>query len=284
MEPRFVQANGVRFAYFEAGRGPLVLLVHGFPDTAYTWDRVMQAVAAAGFRAVAPFQRGYHPTEIPADGRFDAETLARDLLALVDALGERRAVLVGHDWGASAAYAAAALDPARVRLLVTIGIPHPRAIKPTPRTIWNLRHFFVLRRRGAAARIRRGRYAYVDELWRRWSPAWSQIPAGETAAVKAAFAHPGCLEAACAYYRALSPRLPAAHRAAIAVPTVTFAGEHDRIAPRKFERARRCYTGPYEVVRVPGGHFLHREHPEPFIAELLRVLRRHDGGDTGPRG
>src|SRR5689334_12208459 len=81
MEPRFVQASGLRFGYLEQGQGPLVLLVHGFPDTAYTWDRTMAAVAGAGFRAVAPFTRGYHPTEIPPDGPFDSETLGRDLLA-----------------------------------------------------------------------------------------------------------------------------------------------------------------------------------------------------------
>src|SRR5580658_10060075 len=109
--PSFVEANGVRFAYFEEGKGPLVLLLHGFPDTPHTWDAVRPAVAAAGYRAVTPFLRGYAPTSVPADGAYDAETLGRDVVALIDALGERRAVVVGHDWGAAAAYSAATLAP-----------------------------------------------------------------------------------------------------------------------------------------------------------------------------
>ena len=276
MEPRFVQANGLRFAYLEQGEGPLVLLLHGFPDTAHTWDRTQAELARAGFRAVAPFMRGYHPTEIPADLRFDSDTLGRDALALIDALGGGRpAILVGHDWGASAGYSAAGLGPEKLELLVTLAIPHPQSIAPTPANLWRLRHFFPLRLKSAAARIRAGNFAYIDELWRRWSPAWRDIPASETDAVKIAFAQPGSLEAACAYYRTISPRLPEGQRRKIRVPTVTFAGEHDLVPARAFEKARHCYTSSYEVVQVPGGHFMHREHPDAFALELVRVVREH---------
>jgi|GEM_PF-3747368 len=85
-ELKYVQANGLRFAYFEEGTGPLVLLLHGFPDTAHAWDQVRPALAAAGFRAVSPFTRGYAPTEVPRDEAFDADTLGRDALALIEAL------------------------------------------------------------------------------------------------------------------------------------------------------------------------------------------------------
>ncbi len=274
VQSRFVQANGLRFGYLEAGSGPLVLLVHGFPDTPSTWDRAIPAFAAAGFRAVAPATRGYFPTEIPADGAYDTDTLARDLLALIAALGEDRAILVGHDWGASAAYAAAALAPERVQLLVTFAIPHPRSIKPTPALAWKVRHFVTLRGAHAADRVRRDNFAMVDELWHRWSPGW-QVPPGETAAVKEAFREPGCLEAALGYYRALGLRVPASHRADITVPTIAFAGEQDMISPRAYEKARGCFTGSYEVVQVPGGHFMHRQHPEHVIPELVRTVRDH---------
>jgi pimeloyl-ACP methyl ester carboxylesterase len=276
LEPRFVTANGLKFGYLEQGTGPLVLLVHGFPDTAHTWDKAIPELAKAGYRAVAPFTRGYFPTEIPK-GPFDSETQANDLLALIEALGEKTAIIVGHDWGASAAYAAAALGPERVRLLVTLAIPHPSSIKPRPQMIWALRHFLALRRDGAAAKIRKNDYKYVDELWERWSPAWKSIPAAELTHVKAAFAQPGCLEAACAYYKTISPRLPKAHRMPITVPTVSFAGEHDdMIKPRHYEKARHWFTSSYEVVQMPGGHFMHREHPAEFNAELVRVIRDHD--------
>src|SRR3569623_2520646 len=102
MEPAFIEANGVRFGYLEQGKGPLVLFVHGFPDTAYTRDKVMDAVAAEGFRSVAPFTRGYWPRE--AKGPYDSDTLGADLIALIEALGEDKAIIVGHDWGASVVF------------------------------------------------------------------------------------------------------------------------------------------------------------------------------------
>jgi len=269
------RANGIQFSYLEAGSGPLVLLLHGFPDTAHTWDRTMAELASAGFHAVAPFLRGYHPTELA--GPYDSDTLGNDALGLIEALGGERAFVVGHDWGASAGYSAAALGPERIRLLVTLAVPHPRSIRTTPRTLWGFRHFLRLRRPGAAAWVRAGGMAYIDELWRRWSPAWKDLPASETAQVKAAFAEPGCLEAACAYYAtaaaSIPPKLPPSHRKDIAVPTVAFAGEDDSIiTTRTYEKARHCFTGSYEVVAVPGGHFMHREHPEVFVPELRRVL------------
>ncbi len=269
----FVVANGLRFAYLSEGSGPLVLLLHGFPDTAHTWDRVMGEIARAGFRAVAPFMRGYHPTAIPADGDYDGDTLGRDVLALIEALGENQAIVVGHDWGALAAYTAASLGPERVRMLITVGVPHPGAVLPTLKMLWSVRHFLVLRGKRGAEKVRANNHAYVDHLVRRWSPAWRDIPAEETARVKQAFAEPGVVEAACGYYAALKPRVPASLRAQINVPAVAFAGLHDNISARAYERARRRFAASYEVVHVPGGHFMHREHPTEFIAELLRLLR-----------
>jgi pimeloyl-ACP methyl ester carboxylesterase len=268
-----VNANGIRFAYLTEGKGPLVLLLHGFPDTAYTWDRVMPEVARAGFRAVAPFMRGYHPTSIPDDGAYDADTLGRDVLALIEALGEQQAIVVGHDWGALASYVAAAVGPERVRMLITLGIPHPRSVTPTPNVLWLVRHFFVLGRKRGPKKVRANDFAYVDRLVRRWSPAW-EPPADETARVKAAFAEPGVVEAACGYYAALTVRLPASLRAKITVPSAAFAGLHDTVSTRAYEKARGCFTASYEVVKVPGGHFMHREHPTEFIAELTRLLPR----------
>ena len=270
---RFVTANGLRFGYLESGSGPLVLLVHGFPDTAHSWDATRPALAAAGFRAVAPFTRGYAPTEVPREEAYDADTLGRDVVALVAALGGAPAVIVGHDWGASAAYSAAALAPDALRLLVTVAIPHPAAITPSPSVLWAVRHFFALNRRRAARWVPNDDFAYVDELVRRWSPAWA-VPPGATAAVKAVFRHPESLDAALGYYRALRPWLPASHRPKIRVPTVCFAGTSDIMPPPAYERAASRFTGPYEVVTMPGGHFMHREHPEVFNEKLLAVLRR----------
>ena len=243
MTPSFVRANGLRFAYVEEGKGPLVLLVHGFPDTAHTWDAVRPALAAAGYRAVSPFTRGYAPTEIPADGPFDPGTLGRDLLALIEALGEKSAIVVGHDWGASASYAAATIDPAKVSLLVTTAIPHPASLRPSLGLAWKVRHFFWLSRKRAGARLRATDFKYVNTLVKRWSPKWD-VPAGETDAVKAAFREPGCAEAACAYYRGAGKPAPE-NRKPITVPAVSFAGEDDIIAPAAYDRAARWFTSSY---------------------------------------
>lgn len=268
-----IEANGLRFGYLESGGGPLVLLVHGFPDTAYSWNATRSALAAAGFRAVAPFTRGYAPTEVPAAEEYGSDTLGRDLLALIQALGGEPAVVVGHDWGASAAYSAAALAPASIRLLVTLAIPHPASMKPTPSLLWAVRHFFSLRQRRAVDWVPNNNFAYIDELVQRWSPQW-QVPPGETDAVKKIFRDPACLNAALGYYRALRPWQPRSHRVKIQVPTVCFAGESDIVATADYDRAASCFTGAYEVVRMPGGHFMHREHSDRFNAELLRVLER----------
>ncbi|MDT5139865.1 MAG: hypothetical protein QOD58_4127, partial [Mycobacterium sp.] len=92
-EIQFVDANGLRFAYLEEGTGPLVLMLHGFPDTAHSWDDLRPRIAAKGYRAVSPFMRGYHPSGIP-DRDPDQETLARDPLALIDALGAGDAIVI----------------------------------------------------------------------------------------------------------------------------------------------------------------------------------------------
>ncbi|MDP3276352.1 MAG: alpha/beta hydrolase [Deltaproteobacteria bacterium] len=270
-ELKYITANDVRLAYFEEGTGPLVLLIHGFPDTPHTWSAVRPAIAALGFRVVTPFTRGYFPSEIPRNGAYDADTLGQDVVSLITALGEERAVIVGHDWGASAAYSAAGLSPERVQMLITVAIPHPASVVPTPSLLWTVRHFFAFQPKSANARVRADDFAHLDELVQRWSPAW-HVPPDETRAVKEALRPEGHAEAALGYYRALSLALPKAQRRPVTVPSVAFAGTDDLIAPSAYERARKRYRAAYEVVTMPGGHFMHREHPEVFIRELSRVL------------
>jgi pimeloyl-ACP methyl ester carboxylesterase len=271
---QYITANRVRFAYMEDGTGPLVLLVHGFPDTPHTWNEVRPALARAGFRAVSPYTRGYFPSEVPQDGRYDVDSLGRDLLALLEAFGERRAVIVGHDWGATAAYAAAALDPDRVRFLVTVALPHPASVRLSPRTLWGMRHMLLFQRRDAEARVRAGDYAYIEELLRRWSPAWN-VPASETEPIKDVLRHPASLSAALGYYRAIPLTGTPLLRKRIQVPSAVFAGTGDGVLRlADYERARGRFDAPHEIIAMPGGHFLHREHPARFIDELLRVLRK----------
>ena len=120
-----VRANGLDFAYVEQGEGPLVLLLHGFPDTAMSWSHQIPALAAAGYRAVAPYLRGYSPTEIPRDGFYDKATLATDVAELIRALGGGPAHLIGQDWGATIGYAVLAAFPELVCRAVLMAVPHP---------------------------------------------------------------------------------------------------------------------------------------------------------------
>jgi pimeloyl-ACP methyl ester carboxylesterase len=270
-ELHFVDANGLRFAYLEEGTGPLVLMLHGFPDTPHTWDDLRSRIAAKGYRAVSPFMRGYHPTAIP-DRDADQETLARDAIALVDALGASEAIVIGHDWGASAAYGAAALGPERVKKLFVLAIPHPATLKPTLKKLWGVRHFAVYKLPGAPERFARNDFAALPEICRRWSPSWRPDP-NEFDPVRASFSNRESLNAAFGYYRKLSPIPSASLKARITVPAVVFAGLDDPIAePADYRGAARMFAGDYIVEEVDGGHFMHREHPDAFAERLLAHL------------
>lgn len=126
-EPTFrhVQVNGVRLRIAEMGSGPLVLLVHGWPESWYSWRHQMPALAGAGFRAVAPDMRGYGQSDRPAAVEsYDIHHVTGDLVALIDALGEKTAILVGHDWGAIVTWHAMLLHPQRFRALVAMSVPY----------------------------------------------------------------------------------------------------------------------------------------------------------------
>jgi pimeloyl-ACP methyl ester carboxylesterase len=267
----FVDANGLKFAYLEEGSGPLVLMLHGFPDTAHTWDDLRSRIAAKGYRAVSPFMRGYRPTAIPAHDA-DQETLAHDALALIDALGATEAVVIGHDWGASAAYGASALAPERVAKLFVLAIPHPAALKPSLKKLWGVRHFATYKLPGAPKRFARNDFAALPAIYRRWSPSWRPDPV-EFDAVRASFSDSASLNAAFGYYRKLSPVPSTSLKKRISVPTVVFAGLGDPVAePEDYRRAARMFTGDYIVEEVDGGHFMHREHPDAFADRLLKHL------------
>ncbi len=279
VEIKTVEANGLTFSYLERGTGPLVLLLHGFPDTAHTWSHTMDQLAASGYRAVAPFTRGYYPTDIPADGDYSVHTLARDALALIEALGEEEAVVVGHDWGASTAYTAAILRPDRVRKLVTVAIPPARLIEPSLGLLWRAPHF-VLFQFGSLSEwyVSRNDFAYVDYLYSYWSPNGQWTPE-ETEAVKQGFRNEGRLPAALGYYRQLladgsNEERQAVYRGDISVPTLVFAGDADILDPSVYDRLDEVLTGPHELLVVPdAGHFLHRETPEVFAEKLVEFIK-----------
>jgi pimeloyl-ACP methyl ester carboxylesterase len=139
---RYVQAGALRMHIAEAGQGPLVLLLHGFPESWYSWRHQLTALAAAGYHAVAPDQRGYCGTGQPAGADVGAYTilhLSGDVIALMDALGEDRAVVAGHDWGAPVAWHTALFRPDRVRGVVGLSVAYrPRGSAPPIATLRSL--------------------------------------------------------------------------------------------------------------------------------------------------
>src|SRR5450755_4405352 len=233
-------ANGLDFAYVEEGDGPLVILLHGFPDTAHSWNHQIPALAAAGYRAVAPFLRGYSPTGIPRDGFYDRATLATDIAELIRALGGGKPVhLVGQDWGASISYAVLAAFPELVRRAVVMAVPHPAQVA---KSMLDAKHvhrsfhwwFFQLQDLPEKA-LAANDFAFIDYLWNYWTAPGYQ-DAAHLAGIKAMLREPGVLAATLGYYRAMldprkgDPRLekmrPSMDRP-ITVPTLALCGADD---------------------------------------------------------
>jgi len=125
LQHRFAQVNGIKMHYVEQGKGPLVVLVHGFPESWYSWRLQIPALAAAGYHVVAPDTRGYGQTDVPPEvGSYTIMHLVGDITGLVDALGEKQALVVGHDWGATIAWSAALLRPDMFRAVAAMSVPY----------------------------------------------------------------------------------------------------------------------------------------------------------------
>lgn len=139
-QPHFVDSNGIRMAVYEQGHGPAVILLHGFPELAYSWRYQLPALAQAGYRAIAPDQRGYGNSSVPPNvSDYRVEELIADTHGLLDALGLERAVFVGHDWGAILLWQMAMLAPERIDKLVVLNIPHYPRPTEDPISIWRRR-------------------------------------------------------------------------------------------------------------------------------------------------
>src|SRR3954462_871784 len=197
-------ANGLTFAYLEAGSGPLALCLHGFPDSAWGWRHLLPALAAAGYHAVAPFMRGYAPTAVPADQCYFTGALSLDAIALHGALGgDDRAVLIGHDWGATATYGAAAHKPELWRRVVTAAVPPISVFGQGLLQYRQLRrswYFFFFQHPLSDMVLPANDLEFIDHLWEDWSPGHEG--AEDIAHVKDCLRAPENLQAAIGYYRA----------------------------------------------------------------------------------
>jgi pimeloyl-ACP methyl ester carboxylesterase len=284
VEQREIVANGLRFAYLGAGDGPLVVLLHGFPDNAYTWEHQLPVLVRAGYRVVAPWLRGYPPTEVPAGGYFDRGTLVRDVKCLVDALADGQPCrLVGHDWGAAIAYGALGAHPELFTRAVILAIPHPVQIRRMlgPKQAVRAFHWFLFQLPVLPeVLVRAWDYKFLEFLWWLWSA--ERVDDVHMDRVKRMMAQPGAVEATLGYYRAMmqksrrDPALRDLRRTLdrpIPVPTLVLCGTAD-MRGRMLEQQRDLFTGPYEWATIEGaGHFLQRERPEETNERMLEWLR-----------
>ena len=285
-----MSANGIRLHVAELGEGPLVLLLHGFPEFWWAWRHQLTGLAEAGYRAVAVDLRGYGDSDKPPRG-YDGWTLAGDVAGLVKALGERRAHLVGHAWGGMLAWTVGAMHSRLVRSVSVLAAPHPlalrRAVRRHPRgqgraaahlfrfqlPVWPERA--LVRDDGVA----------VERLLRSWcGPKWTVQPEFDEVLrrTREAIRIPGVAHCALEYYRWAARsqlrgdgrRFAQAVDRRLEVPVLQLHGELDPVMLPATARASVSWLGPRSVYRglAEVGHFPHEEAPDATTAALLDFL------------
>jgi pimeloyl-ACP methyl ester carboxylesterase len=286
-EQRTITANGLEFVCLTDGPadGPLALCLHGFPDTAHTWRYLLPELAAAGFRAVAPFQRGYAPTAVPADGRYQVGALVQDANALHEVLGgDGDAVIIGHDWGALATYGAVAHQPDRWRRAVTAAVPPTASIGMSLFTYAQLQkswYMFFFLSPTAEIALPLDDYTFIDHLWRDWSPGYDGT--WDAARVKESIGDPEHIVAAIGYYRAMwdpalqAPELGDEQAAALMPtpkPTLYLHGRDDNCMLLSSIGSPLDFLAEGSELEIVDdtGHFLHVEQPEVVNRRIVRFL------------
>ncbi len=285
-EHRFVSANGARFHVAEIGEGPLVVLLHGFPQFWWAWRDQLTTISEAGYRVAAIDLRGYGGSDKPPRG-YDTFTLAADVASIVRSLGESSAVIVGHGWGGWIAWSMPTMQPAVTTAVAALGMPHPLV----------LRHASV----SSLAQIRANAYlaglqrpfvpehqmgkspAYVAHLLRAWSAPEGRWPSPDVAQRYAdAMALPFVAHSAAEYYRWVvrsqwrldGRRFAQCVESLITVPVLALHGDQDRAVMPVLAPLSSAYVqGRFEHHLVEGaGHFLPEEAPAAVNTHLVRWL------------
>jgi pimeloyl-ACP methyl ester carboxylesterase len=270
-----VEANGLRFHYAQSGSGPLVLLLHGFPEFWYGWRRQIPALAEAGFRVVAPDLRGYNRTDQPRSvGDYALPVLVNDVIALIAALGERTASVVGHDWGGVIAWYVAMHAPESVSRVAILNAPHPAAYRRELRT--------------PSSQILRSSYALIFQLpvlpealfssgdfavLRRVLARGPATHAREIEHYIEAFRSNGGLSGPLNYYRA-ALRFPRPPCKRIGTPTLVLWGDRDPYLRRTLADGLERWVDHVRVQRLPhADHWLHHLEAERVNRALIEFFQ-----------
>jgi pimeloyl-ACP methyl ester carboxylesterase len=288
-----VQANGLKFHYLAAGAGPLALCLHGFPDSPWTYRHLLPELARAGYRAVAPFNRGFAPTELPADRHHvHTSTMVADALALNAALGGGSdSVLIAHDWGAVAAWGAAGRAPERWGRCVILNIPPFEIFGENIVTYDQIKRSFYFwyfqLQHVIEPSISANDFEFIDRIWGDWSPGYDARE--DLPLVKECIRNPAHLQAALGYYwgqfdptRFGSPSWVEEQTAAwgysLEQPTLYLHGTNDGCHGMSAEQVARVpgYCGPgSESELIEGvGHFMLVERPAEINERITGFLKR----------
>jgi len=279
---RDIAVRGLTFRCREAGTtGEPVILLHGFPETSHMWTGLMPKLVDAGYRCLAPDQRGYSPGARPEGAEhYRYVEHASDVVALANAAGFQRFHLIGHDWGAGSGWAVVAKFPGRVQSWTALSVPHVgafgKAIREDPDQIQRSQYVTFFQQPGAAeAMLAADGFAALKNIW-------SQSSAEEVAEYLSVFSQPGALTAALNWYRAsrgIDPSDPEVEFGEVRVPTLTIWGNQDTAIGRKScEDAAAYMKGPYRFVELDAGHWLIQEQPGRITAEVIDHLRANPIG------
>jgi len=257
--------DGLTFDYFDAGSGEPVVLLHGFPEDADSWDQVATRLQAAGLRTLAPEQRGYSPgARPPRRGDYTIDKLSGDVIALLDAVGLDRAHVVGHDWGAGVAWDLATRHPRRVASLVALATPHPVAVLASS---WR------------SGQLLRSWYMGFFQL--PWLPERASVRVLERTLLRTGlnpadagryaerFADPRELTAPMNWYRAIPLSLLATDRI-VRVPTTYLWGNRDPYLGRvAATRTAEFVAADYRFVELDARHWLPQNHPDAVASAII---------------
>lgn len=257
--------------------GELVLLLHGFPQTSYQWRYALAALGEAGYRAVAPDQRGYSPQARPTEVADYAMTaLVSDVLAIADTLGRKRFHVVGHDWGAVVAWVMGALATQRVASITAVSTAHPRLVNQHRATEGSCQrtatsHYALRKLPGAAG-------ALLADDARELRAGYGDLPSDAVAEYLRVLGTEAALDAALHWYRAnIDPPTPPAPLPPAGVPTLYLWSDADPYNCRDIAEANAAFVeAPYTFKIVEGAdHWLPERAPQVFAAALLQHLHAH---------
>lgn len=283
---RDVSANGARFHVCEAGTGPLVLLLHGFPMFWWTWRHTLPVLADAGYRAVAMDLRGYAGSDHPPRG-YDAFTVSADVAGVIRSLGARNAIIVGHGWGGFLTWTTAVLHPSVVRAAAPISMPHPNRLRKALLDSGAQRraseYLFRFQLPTSPERdLMEDNAAEIGAILRRWSARTEWLDERTLATYRAAMLLLNTTHCALEYHRWALRSIPRPDgirfnrrmRTPINVPVLQVQGEADpSVLPETAAGSARYVNGPYEMASLPGvGHFPQEEDPERTHDLLLKWL------------